>query len=473
MLKKGVDDMKLYNTLTRKKEEFIPLEENKIKMYVCGPTVYNFFHIGNSRPFIVFDAFRNYMEYRGYEVTYVQNFTDVDDKIIKKANEEGISPFEVADRYIEEYFKDADALGVKRASVHPRVTDNIKEIIAFIEELIAKEYAYEKENDVYFDTKKFKEYGKLSKQKLEELNLGARIDVDENKKNPMDFALWKGKKEGEIGWPSPWGEGRPGWHIECSVMSKRYLGETIDIHAGGQDLVFPHHENEIAQSEACSGKQFANYWIHNGYINIDNEKMSKSLGNFFTVREILDEVDPQVVRFFMLSAHYRNPVNFSKEMLLQAKAGMERIINSKEKLMFLSENSSGVLKDEEKDMINELYSYKDKFVNAMDDDINTADAISSIFEVARFANTNVKDDSSKEWVDMNLALLEELTGVLNIANISKEEDVSDEVERLINERSQAKKDKNFNRADEIRNYLKDMGIEIEDTRQGTKWKRIN
>ena len=465
--------MKLYNTLTRKKEQFIPLEENKIKMYVCGPTVYNFFHIGNARPFIVFDAFRNYMEYRGYEVNYVQNFTDVDDKIIRKANEEGISPFEVADRYIEEYFKDADALGIKRASVHPRVTDNIKEIIAFIEELISKDYAYEKDNDVYFDTKKFKEYGKLSKQKLEELNLGARIDVDEHKKNPMDFALWKGKKEGEIGWPSPWGEGRPGWHIECSVMSKRYLGETIDIHAGGQDLVFPHHENEIAQSEACSGKQFSNYWIHNGYINVDNEKMSKSLGNFFTVREILEEIDPRVVRFFMLSAHYRNPVNFSKEMLLQSKSAMERILNSKEKLMFLSSHAQGLLTEDEKKLINELYGFKDKFINAMDDDINTADAISAIFEVARFANTTVSDSSSKEWVEMNLSLLNELTGVLNIANISEGEDISQEVEKLIEERKSAKKDKDFAKADDIREKLKNMGIEIEDTRQGTKWKRIN
>ena len=295
--------MKIYNTLTRQKETFIPLEENKIKMYVCGPTVYNFFHIGNARPFMIFDAFRNYMEYRGYEVTYVQNFTDVDDKIIKRANEEGISPIEVAEKYIAEYFKDADALGIKRATVHPRVTENIENIITFIEDLISKGFAYELNGDVYFNSQAYKEYGKLSKQNLEELNLGARIDVNDEKKHPIDFALWKAKKEGEIGWQSPWGEGRPGWHIECSVMSARYLGDTIDIHAGGQDLIFPHHENEIAQSEARSGKQFARYWMHNGYINVDNQKMSKSLGNFFTVRDILSEFSGQVIRYFLLSAH--------------------------------------------------------------------------------------------------------------------------------------------------------------------------
>ena len=465
--------MKLYNTLTRKKEEFKPIEEGKVKMYVCGPTVYNFFHIGNARPFIIFDTFRRYLEYRGYEVTYVQNFTDVDDKIINRANEEGITPFEVADKYIEEYFKDADGLGIKRASIHPRVTENIQEIIDFIQDLISKNHAYESKGDVYFDTKSFDQYGKLSKQNLEELDLGARIEVSEIKKNPMDFALWKAKKEGEIGWTSPWGEGRPGWHIECSVMSSRYLGETIDIHAGGQDLIFPHHENEIAQSECKSGKIFANYWIHNGYININNEKMSKSKGNFFMVRDIAKEVDLEIVRFFMLSAHYRNPVNFSHEMLMQAKAGMERLYNTREKLEFTI-NSATVenMSTEESNMIEELNSFRTRFVESMEDDINTADAVASIFELAKFINTKVDENSSKEWMQKNLEMFTELTGVLNIIQRREDDSLAEDVERLIEERVQAKKDKNFQRADEIREELKAMGIELEDTRQGTKWKRI-
>lgn len=465
--------MKLYNTLTRKKEEFKPIEEGKVKMYVCGPTVYNFFHIGNARPFIIFDTFRRYLEYRGYEVTYVQNFTDVDDKIINRANEEGITPFEVADKYIEEYFKDADGLGIKRASIHPRVTENIQEIIDFIQDLISKNHAYESKGDVYFDTKSFDQYGKLSKQNLEELDLGARIEVSEIKKNPMDFALWKAKKEGEIGWTSPWGEGRPGWHIECSVMSSRYLGETIDIHAGGQDLIFPHHENEIAQSECKSGKIFANYWIHNGYININNEKMSKSKGNFFMVRDIAKEVDLEIVRFFMLSAHYRNPVNFSHEMLMQAKAGMERLYNTREKLEFTI-NSATLenMSTEESNMIEDLNSFRSRFVESMEDDINTADAVASIFELAKFINTKVDENSSKEWMQKNLEMFTELTGVLNIIQRREDDSLAEDVERLIEERVQAKKDKNFQRADEIREELKAMGIELEDTRQGTKWKRI-
>lgn len=465
--------MKLYNTLTRKKEEFKPIEEGKVKMYVCGPTVYNFFHIGNARPFIIFDTFRRYLEYRGYEVAYVQNFTDVDDKIINRANEEGITPFEVADKYIEEYFKDADGLGIKRASIHPRVTENIQEIIDFIQDLISKNHAYESKGDVYFDTKSFDQYGKLSKQNLEELDLGARIEVSEIKKNPMDFALWKAKKEGEIGWTSPWGEGRPGWHIECSVMSSRYLGETIDIHAGGQDLIFPHHENEIAQSECKSGKIFANYWIHNGYININNEKMSKSKGNFFMVRDIAKEVDLEIVRFFMLSAHYRNPVNFSHEMLMQAKAGMERLYNTREKLEFTI-NSATLenMSTEESSMIEELNSFRSRFVESMEDDINTADAVASIFELAKFINTKVDENSSKEWMQKNLEMFTELTGVLNIIQRREDDSLAEDVERLIEERVQAKKDKNFQRADEIREELKAMGIELEDTRQGTKWKRI-
>lgn len=466
--------MKIYNTLTRQKETFIPLEENKIKMYVCGPTVYNFFHIGNARPFMIFDAFRNYMEYRGYEVTYVQNFTDVDDKIIKRANEEGISPIEVAEKYIAEYFKDADALGIKRATVHPRVTENIENIITFIEDLISKGFAYELNGDVYFNSQAYKEYGKLSKQNLEELNLGARIDVNDEKKHPIDFALWKAKKEGEIGWQSPWGEGRPGWHIECSVMSARYLGDTIDIHAGGQDLIFPHHENEIAQSEARSGKQFARYWMHNGYINVDNQKMSKSLGNFFTVRDILSEFSGQVIRFFLLSAHYRNPVNFSKELILQAKAGMERLANSKERLVFTISHAKGQMNESELELVSALENHRDRFIEAMDDDINTADAISIIFELARFSNTNVTENSSLEWAEKNLSLFNELTGVLNI--IKAEDTASndnEQIEKLIKDRVEAKKNKDFALADAIRDELKSMGIEIEDTRQGTKWKKIN
>ena len=466
--------MKIYNTLTRQKETFIPLEENKIKMYVCGPTVYNFFHIGNARPFMIFDAFRNYMEYRGYEVTYVQNFTDVDDKIIKRANEEGISPIEVAEKYIAEYFKDADALGIKRATVHPRVTENIENIITFIEDLISKGFAYELNGDVYFNSQAYKEYGKLSKQNLEELNLGARIDVNDEKKHPIDFALWKAKKEGEIGWQSPWGEGRPGWHIECSVMSARYLGDTIDIHAGGQDLIFPHHENEIAQSEARSGKQFARYWMHNGYINVDNQKMSKSLGNFFTVRDILSEFSGQVIRFFLLPAHYRNPVNFSKELILQAKAGMERLANSKERLVFTISHAKGQMNESELELVSALENHRDRFIEAMDDDINTADAISIIFELARFSNTNVTENSSLEWAEKNLSLFNELTGVLNIIK-AEDTDSNDneQIEKLIKDRVEAKKNKDFALADAIRDELKSMGIEIEDTRQGTKWKKIN
>ena len=464
--------MKLYNTLTRTKEEFVPIEEGKVKMYVCGPTVYNFFHIGNARPFIIFDTFRRYLEYRGYDVKYIQNFTDVDDKIIKRSNEEGITPEQVANKYIDEYFKDADGLGIKRATVHPRVTDNINEIIEFIKELEEKGYAYEVNGEVYFDTQKFKGYGKLSKQNQEDLEAGARIEVNSQKKHPMDFVLWKPRKEGEPGWESPWSIGRPGWHIECSVMSKRYLGDTIDIHAGGQDLAFPHHENEIAQSESRSGKTFSNYWIHNGYININNEKMSKSKGNFFTVRDIADKYDLEVVRFFMLSAHYRNPVNFSDEMLAQSKAGLERLYNTKEKLEFILSNLTlKDIKENEKELIKDLNSFRDKFINAMDDDINTADAISSIFELARFINTNINEESSIEFAKMCLNEFEELTNVLNIVNKKQEEILDEDIEKLIQDRTNAKKNKDFALADEIRNKLLEMGIVLEDTRQGTKWKR--
>lgn len=463
--------MKLYNTLTRKKEEFIPIEDNKVRMYSCGPTVYNYFHIGNARPFIMFDLLRNYLIYRGYEVTFVQNFTDVDDKIIKRANEEGISPFEVADKYIAEYFRDADGLGIRRADVHPRVTENIPQIIEFIEELIEKGYAYESAGDVYFDTQKFKDYGKLSRQNLAELNLGSRIEVNEDKRHPMDFALWKSKKEGEIGWESPWSEGRPGWHIECSVMSRRYLGDTIDIHSGGQDLIFPHHENEIAQSEARSGKPFSNFWVHNGYINIDNQKMSKSLNNFFTVREISDEMDLEIVRFFMLSAHYRGPVNYSKELLDQAKAGMTRLYNSKNRMEFLLSMAESGIREEEKANLEKLPEFKKAFIDAMDDDLNTADAITAIFELVSFVNTTAKDESSKEYVEECLAIFSELTGVLNI--IQKKDDVDeDKINELIEKRTAAKKNKDFAESDRIRDELKEMGIELLDTRQGTTWTKI-
>ncbi|HBF6120228.1 TPA: cysteine--tRNA ligase [Clostridioides difficile] len=465
--------MKVYNTLTRTKEEFVPLEEGKVKMYVCGPTVYNYIHIGNARPFIIFDILRRYLEYRGYDVTYVQNFTDVDDKIINRSHEEGISPEEVAAKYIKEYFVDCDGLGIKRATVHPQVTDNIQQIIEFIKELEDKGYAYAVNGDVYFDTNKFEGYGKLSGQKQEDLEAGARIEVNDQKRHPMDFVLWKAKKEGEPGWDSPWGEGRPGWHIECSVMSKRYLGETIDIHAGGQDLTFPHHENEIAQSEARSGKTFSKYWMHNGYININDEKMSKSKGNFFTVRDISKLYDLEIVRFFMLSAHYRNPVNFSDEMLNQAKAGLERLYNTKEKLEFtLSNLVESPLTEKEVELVKELDDFRQKFIDAMDDDVNTADAVSVIFELAKLINSNVDENSSLEFAKKCLDEFNELTGVLNIVNKKKDTVLDKDIEELIQKRTDAKKNKEFQLADDIRQQLLDMGIVLEDTRQGVKWKRI-
>ena len=463
--------MKLYNTMTRQKEEFIPLEEGKVKMYSCGPTVYNYFHIGNARPFIVFDVLRRYLQYRGYEVTFVQNFTDVDDKIINKANEEGVSPLEIADRYIKEYFIDADGLGIRRADVHPRVTENIEEIIEFVKVLIEKEYAYEADGDVYYDTQKFKNYGKLSRQNLAELNMGARIEVNSSKRHPMDFVVWKKKKEGEIGWASPWGEGRPGWHIECSVMSRRYLGDSIDIHSGGQDLIFPHHENEIAQSEARTGRTFANFWVHNGYINIDNEKMSKSLGNFFTVREISEQMDLEIVRFFMLNAHYRGPVNYSADLLEQAKAGMTRLYNARDMLEFLLKNADGEIRADEIENRNQLFTYKDKFLAAMDDDLNTADGVSAIFELASHINLTMSENSSEAYLQAALGLFSELTDVLGI--IQKHAHVDEaKINALIEQRNEAKKSKDFAKADAIRDELKAMGIELLDTRAGTTWKQI-
>ncbi len=467
--------MKIYNTLTRTKQEFVPIDENEIKIYVCGPTVYNFFHIGNARPFVVFDTLRRYLEYTGRKVKFVQNFTDVDDKILKRANEEGITPLEVGEKYIGEYFKDAQALNVKKASVHPRVTENMKEIIAFVQKLIDKGYAYESDGDVYYNTRKFTEYGKLSGQNIEDLELGARIMIGEKKRDPLDFALWKAQKEGEgLAWESPWGMGRPGWHIECSVMSTKYLGDTIDIHAGGQDLTFPHHENEIAQTEAATGKTFANYWMHNGYITIDNEKMSKSKGNFFTVRDILKDYEGEVMRFFLLSGHYRSPINFSRDLMEQAKNGLARMRNSKSNLKHLIDTGSGEMTEDEKVKYEALEKYRDKFVAAMEDDLNTADAISAVFELIKDINTDVKDGASKAFAEKCLELLTELTGVLGLLEVSDnaDEGIDDELQKLVDERQAARKAKNFKRADEIRDMLKEKGIVLEDTPQGVKITRI-
>lgn len=462
--------MKLYNTMTRKKEDFVPLHENEVRMYCCGPTVYNYFHIGNARPFIIFDTFRRYLEYKGYKVTYVQNFTDIDDKMIQKANEEGITVAELAERFIEEYFKDADALGIKRASYHPRATDHIEDIIQFIEKLIEKGYAYEVDGDVYFDTTAYEDYGKLSKQNLEELEAGARIQPGEKKKNPMDFALWKAQKPGEPAWDSPWGKGRPGWHIECSVMATKYLGETIDIHAGGQDLTFPHHENEIAQTEALTGKPFARYWLHNGYINVDNRKMSKSLGNFFTVRDISREYDLEVVRLFMLSAHYRNPVNFSHELLDQAKSALERLYNAKNNLdHLLRQTQDRELTQQEQELYDEMDGYIKKFEEAMEDDINTADALAVIFDLVRDANTHLKAESSKKLVQKTYDVFKTLTHILGIVQKKQEITLDEEIEALIEKRQQARAAKDWATADKIRDDLRKRGIILEDTPTGVRW----
>ena len=465
--------MKIYNTLTRKKEEFVPIDENELKIYVCGPTVYNYFHIGNARPFVVFDTLRKYLEYRGKHVKFVQNFTDVDDKIINKAKEEGVSAGEISEKYIEEYYKDAKALNVEKATVHPKVTENMNEIISFVQGLIDKGYAYESDGDVYYSTRKFHDYGKLSKQNIEDLESGARIEVGEKKQDPLDFALWKARKsEDEIAWESPWGMGRPGWHIECSVMSTKYLGETIDIHAGGQDLTFPHHENEIAQTEAQTGKPFANYWMHNGYITIDNEKMSKSKGNFFTVRDILKDYDGEVIRFFLLSGHYRNPINFSRELMDQSKNALARMQNARNNLKHLAqaENGAGSITEAESESLEGLSKYREKFIEAMDDDLNTADAISAVFELIKDINTATRDGSTKEFAEKCLSLLDELTGILGLLR-EKEEDgggIDDEIQKLVDERQAARKAKNFARADEIRDLLKAKGFTLEDTPQGVR-----
>lgn len=467
--------MKLYNTLTRKKEEFVPITPGEVKMYVCGPTVYNFFHIGNGRTFIVFDTIRRYFEYRGYKVKFVQNFTDIDDKMIKRANEEGTSVKKVGDKYISEYYTDADALNIERATVNPRATEYMNEIIKFVKELIDKGYAYEVDGDVYFSTKKFEGYGKLSGQNLEDLQAGARINVDERKKDPMDFAIWKAKKPGEPAWKCPWGEGRPGWHIECSCMAKNILGDTIDIHAGGMDLAFPHHENEIAQSEALTGEPFAHYWLHSAYVNVNNKKMSKSLNNFFTARDVLKEYSSDVIRFLMLSCHYRIQLNYSKDLLDSAKASVERMYNAIGNLENLIDEVSRVeMNDEEKKYLKSLDKYRQKYIEKMDDDFNTADAITAIFDLIKDINTNVNSESSKELAEGALALIRELGAPLGMLQEStKGGDLAAEVEALIEQRQQARKDRDFALADKIRDDLKDRGIVLEDTPQGVRWKKVN
>ena len=464
--------MKLYNTITRKKEEFKPITPGEVKMYVCGPTVYNFFHIGNGRTFIVFDTIRRYLEYRGYDVKFIQNFTDIDDKMIKKANEENTTVKEVGDRFIEEYYKDADALNIERATVNPRATEYIQEIIDFVNELINKGFAYEVNGDVYFSTKKFDSYGKLSGQNLDDLQAGARISVDERKNDPMDFAVWKAQKPGEPAWKSPWGMGRPGWHIECSCMAKKLLGDTIDIHAGGMDLAFPHHENEVAQSEALTGKTFANYWLHSAYVNVNNQKMSKSLNNFFTAREVLDEYDADVIRFLMLSAHYRVQINFSKDLLDSAKASVERLYNAIGNLEnLLDEVTLETMTEEEVKYLESLDKYRQKYIEKMDDDFNTADAITVLFELSKDINTNVSINSSKGLLSKALELIRELGKPLGMLQKTTKCSLEDEIEALIEQRQQARKNRDFALADKIRDDLKDRGIILEDTPQGVRWKK--
>ena len=463
--------MQIYNTMTRKKEELIPLVPGQISMYACGPTVYNYFHIGNARPFIVFDTLRRYLEYRGYNVRFVQNFTDIDDKMIRRANEEGTTVKELGERFIKEYYHDADALGVRRASVNPRATEHIGEIISLVRTLIDKGHAYATpDGDVYFSVRSFDGYGKLSGQNIDDLENGARVDPDEAKRDPLDFALWKAEKPGEPSWDSPWGKGRPGWHIECSAMSMAILGETFDIHGGGQDLIFPHHENEIAQSEAATGHPFARYWMHNGYINVDNQKMSKSLNNFFTVRDIAKEFDLEAVRMFMLGVQYRNPVNFSREMIQQAQSALERLRTAKERLAEAQIAPVGTAEDAA--FLEELQDIKTRFCEAMDDDLNTADAIGVLFDFARAANTFVTQPRGKAAIEAGQALFGELTGVLGILTHQKEEDFPAEATALLEERQAARKAKNFARADEIRDALKEMGFTVEDTATGPKLKKL-
>ncbi len=467
--------MKIYNTMSKKKEEFIPVEEGKVKMYVCGPTVYNFIHIGNARPMIAFDTVRRYFEYKGYDVNFVSNFTDVDDKIIKKAIEEGVTADEISKRYIAECKKDMEAMNIKPATKNPLATEEICGMVDMIQTLIDKGYAYEKNGTVYYRTRKFEGYGKLSHKNLDDLRSGGRtllVTGEDEKEDPLDFVLWKPKKEGEPAWESPWSEGRPGWHIECSEMSKKYLGEQIDIHAGGEDLIFPHHENEIAQSEAANGKEFARYWMHNGFLNIDNRKMSKSLGNFFTVREISEKYDLQVLRFFMLSAHYRSPLNFSAELMEAAKNGLERILTAAENLRFLSGNAGdGAMTEEEKELFARTEEYVADFERAMDDDFNTADAIAAVFDLVKYINTTADGSRSREYLDSLYARLQTLTDVLGII-VDKEEEMLDaDIEAMIEKRQAARKERNFALADQIRDELLAKGIILEDTREGVKWKK--
>lgn len=469
--------MKIYNTLSKKKEEFIPMEEGKVRMYVCGPTVYNLIHIGNARPMIIFDTFRRYLEYKGYEVNFVSNFTDVDDKIIKKAMEEGTTAEEISQRYIAECKKDMAGMNVKPATTHPLATQEIDGMIDMIQSLIDKGYAYNADGTVYYRTRKFDEYGKLSKKNIDDLEAGHRdikVAGEESKEDPLDFVLWKPKKEGEPAWESPWSDGRPGWHIECSVMSKKYLGDEIDIHAGGEDLIFPHHENEIAQSEAANGCCFAKYWMHNGFLNIDNKKMSKSLGNFFTVRDIAEKYDLQVLRFFMLSAHYRSPLNFSDVLMESAKNGLERIVTAGEKLRStIAGGKDGAVTAEESELITESEEFVRKFEEAMDDDCNTANAITAVFELVKFSNSKVTEASTKTFATALYGTLSKLCDVLGILLEKEAETVGDEayIEEMIAKRAQAKKNRDFALADQIRDELAEKGIILKDTREGTKWSR--
>lgn len=465
--------MKIFNTLTRRKDEFVPLEEGKVRMYVCGPTVYNYIHIGNARPMIVFDTVRRYFEYKGYDVNYVSNFTDVDDKIIKKANEEGVDASVISERFIKEAQKDMEEMNVKEATYHPKATEEIDGMIDMIQTLVDKGHAYPVDGTVYFRTRSFKDYGKLSKKNIDDLEAGHReikVNGEEGKEDPLDFVLWKPKKEGEPSWPSPWGDGRPGWHIECSVMSKKYLGEQIDIHAGGEDLIFPHHENEIAQSEACNDKEFAHYWMHNGFLNINNVKMSKSLGNFFTVREIAEKYDLQVLRFFMLSAHYRSPLNFSAELMEASRNGLERILTAVDRLRTLNVQGEACT-EEENEQMKVFDALVAKYEAAMEDDFNTADAISAIFEMVKAANIHVTENSTAAFRDQVLSEIIKLCDVLGIKTEKKEELLDDEIQTLIDERQAARKAKNFARADEIRDELLAKGIILKDTREGVKWSR--
>ena len=464
--------MKVYNTLTRKKEELVPITPGEIKMYACGPTVYNYIHIGNARPLCIFDILRRYLEYRGYNVKFVQNFTDIDDKIIRRANEEHVDFSEISERYIKEFWTDADGLNVRHATINPKATENIDAIIQIISTLIEKGYAYEAQGDVYFSTEKFKDYGKLSHQPLEDLEAGARIMVGEVKREPMDFAVWKAAKPGEPAWDSPWGKGRPGWHIECSAMNWRYLGDTIDIHCGGQDLIFPHHENEIAQSECFTGKPFAHYWMHNGYINVDNVKMSKSLGNFFTVRDVAEKYGYEPIRYLLISAQYRSPINYSTDIIEQCISALNRLYTCRDSLDFELKNASDAEHDGDRAIIDGFNKYREQFIAAMDDDLNTADAIASIFELVRDINTNVVGKTpSKALVEGAIAMFDELTGVLGLVYNRKTETLDSDVEALIEARTNARKEKNWAEADRIRDQLKEMGIALEDTAQGVKWHR--